>query len=515
MKFNRRRIMQGAGSVAAAAIIGRGSVLAQDGAFQTPLPIPEIRDARMQGGSIELAARRAEHAFFPGRPTPTYGFSRSYLGPTLRFDRGDTVEVAVENALDDDITAHWHGVLLPAELDGGPHAIIPPGETWRPALRIDQPEATVWYHSHPHGDTARQVYLGLAGMAIIEDGTGERLGLPRRYGIDDLPVILQDRRFDRDGSLVYDASGMARMIGMRGDTFVVNGAVSPVATVPAGLVRLRLLNAANARNFHLRFQDGRRFHVIASDGGYLATPVPMTRLTISPSERFEILVDFAEGDRVILETGADAFGMHGNMMGGMMQGMMGGMMDDQGADLMRFVVDPSLPREDVSVPGELVARAAPDPAQASLRRRISLDMGPSMMGSDATSGGMMGGRGMGRGGMMGGRGMGPPMGINGRPFDMDRIDYEIELGSTEIWEVTPNMMAHPFHVHGVIFHVLSIGGKLPPAHLRGGKDTVLLDEPAELIMQFTQRANREYPFMFHCHILEHEDGNMMGQYITT
>lgn len=505
MMFTRRRIMQGSGSIAAAAIIGRGSVLAEGAAFRTPLPIPAMRDARMHDGTIELVARRAEHAFFADHATPTYGFSRSYLGPTLRFDRGDTAQLSVENALDDDITAHWHGVLLPGELDGGPHAVIPPGETWRPALRIDQPETTVWYHSHPHGDTGRQVYLGLAGMAIIEDGTGERLGLPRRYGIDDLPVILQDRRFDRDGSLVYDASGMARMMGMRGDTFVVNGAVSPVATVPAGLVRLRLLNAANARNFHLGFRDQRTFHVIASDGGYLATPVPMTRLTIAPGERFEILVNFAEDDRVVLETGDDAVGMHGDMMGGMMRGMMGGVIDDQGGDLMRFVVDPSLPGEDISMPRELVAGTAPDASQATLRRRISLDMGPGMMGR----GGMMGRRGM------DGRGMGPPLGINGRPFDMDRIDYEIELGSTEIWEVTPNMMAHPFHVHGVIFHVLSIGGKPPPDHLRGAKDTVLLDEPAELIMQFTQRATREYPFMFHCHILEHEDGNMMGQYITT
>lgn len=97
---------------------------------------------------------------------------------------------------------------------------------------------------------------------------------------------------------------------------------------------------------------------------------------------------------------------------------------------------------------------------------------------------------------------------------MGRIDYEIGLGTTEIWEVIPNMMAHPFHVHGVIFHVLSIGGRPPPAHLSGGKDTILLDEPAELIMEFTQRATRDYPFMFHCHILEHEDGGMMGQYIT-
>ena len=111
--------------------------------------------------------------------------------------------------------------------------------------------------------------------------------------------------------------------------------------------------------------------------------------------------------------------------------------------------------------------------------------------------------------------MGPPMGINGQVYDMGRIDFAPRLGDTEIWEVTPNMMAHPFHVHGVIFNVLSIGGKAPASHLAGGKDTILLSEPAELLMTFTQPATSDFPFMFHCHILEHEDGGMMGQYTTT
>jgi FtsP/CotA-like multicopper oxidase with cupredoxin domain len=137
-------------------------------------------------------------------------------------------------------------------------------------------------------------------------------------------------------------------------------------------------------------------------------------------------------------------------------------------------------------------------------------MGPTMMRSGPGSGST----GMGRG--MGGMGMGRmPMGINGQPFAMDRIDFRPKLGSSEIWEVLPNMMAHPFHVHGVIFHVLAIGGKEPPAHLAGPKDTVLLDQPGEIVMTFTQPASTRYPFMFHCHILEHEDAGMMGLYATS
>src|SRR5690606_35856468 len=130
----------------------------------------------------------------------------------------------------------------------------------------------------------------LSGMMIVEDGTSERLGLPHAYGLNDLPIILQDRLLTDKGELDFTFYARERVLGKRGDTLLVNGAIEPQATVPAGLVRLRLLNAANARNFHLAFEEGRTFHVIASDGGYLSAPLPMAALTIAPGERFEIIV---------------------------------------------------------------------------------------------------------------------------------------------------------------------------------------------------------------------------------
>ncbi|MEX2166672.1 MAG: multicopper oxidase domain-containing protein [Methyloceanibacter sp.] len=516
--LTRRSLLEIGGAVTAAAIIGRIPANAQEQSFETPLPIPELRDARAQNGTIQLIAAEGQHAFLPGLPTRTYGYSAPYLGPVLRLRKGDDVQFTVENRLDRDTSAHWHGVLVPAAVDGGPHVVIKPGSTWRPVLKIDQPETTAWYHAHPHTDTGRQVYMGLAGLVIIEDGTGEQLGLPRSYGVDDLPIILQDRQFDGNGALLYSAFGPVRMIGMRGDTLIVNGAIAPVAKVPPGLVRLRLLNAANARNFDLRFADGRTFHVIASDGGYLAAPVAMTSLTIAPSERFEMLVDFSDGKAVVLETAPDDRMMHamgGAIMGRMMGRMMGAMMGSAGGQVMRFEIEPSkLAAAAKTVPKALVALAAPDPGRAITRRRVSLDMGPSMMMRGmgpsmmpVMGPGMM--RGMGRG-----EGM-APLGINGQAFEMQRIDFDPKLGTTEIWEVTPNMMSHPFHVHGVIFRALSIDGEAPAPHLAGGKDTILLDAPGELLMTFTQPAKRDFPFVFHCHILEHEDGGMMGQYMTT
>jgi blue copper oxidase len=270
------------------------------------------------------------------------------------------------------------------------------------------------------------------------------LGLPRTYGIDDLPIILQDRQIDEEGSLVYNAAALADDGHAREHAPRERRHLASFAKVPRGLVRLRLLNAANARNFDLRFADGRTFHVIASDGGYLPAPVGMTSLIIAPSERFEVLVDFSDGKAAILETAPDD-----NMMRGMGGGMMAGMMESVGGELLRFEPHP-IGRDRQAIPQTLVPLAASRPGRAIRRRRVSLDMGPSMMRGQGAGGGMR----------MGG-GMGPPMGINGQTYDMGRIDFAPKLGDTEIWEVTPNMMAHPFHVHGVIFNVLSIGGKAP------------------------------------------------------
>ena len=360
---------------------------------------------------------------------------------------------------------------------------------------MDQPETTAWYHPHLHGKTAQQVYSGLAGIIIVEDGSGERLDLPRRYGIDDLPLVLQDRFFDRNGAPVYQPSPMDIMAGYRGDTVIVNGAIAPVARVPAGLVRLRLVNGANARLFDLRFSDGRAFHAIASDGGYLAAPVELRRLLIAPGERYELLVNFANGAEVALETGPDQ-----NMP---MMGMMGGGAVQVSRHVMKFQIDSSSAAAVTALPKKLLDVPALDRSKVAARRQFLLN--DMMMG-----GGMMGGQGFGRGGS--GAAM---MAINGQAFDMERIDVVTKLGTMELWDIRSQMMAHPFHVHGTQFQILSLNGQNPPLHMQGWKDTVLVNREARILVPFSQPASREHPFMFHCHILEHEDAGMMGQYVCT
>jgi FtsP/CotA-like multicopper oxidase with cupredoxin domain len=463
------------------------------------LSIPQLIEAR-SGEPVTLTLQTTQHRFGAGPAVPARGISASYLGPVVRVRAGDTIPFRVENRLDEETTLHWHGLLVPSQVDGGPHNTIGPGGEWLPELTIDQPAATAWFHPHPHGNTARQVYSGLAGMMIISDGGDRDRGLPETYGVDDLPIVLQDKRFGRDGRIVYEPDMMDLMHGFQGDTLVVNGAIGPIANVPAGYVRLRLLNAANARVFDVRFSDRRPFFVIAGDGGLLAEPVEVRSLVVAPAERYELLVDFADGRPVDLVTAAD----RGNGAGMMMPMMRPPRRSAGRAELlMRFRPDPALKPAVTRPPRQLATLATPDVKSAVAWRTFELN---SMMGMGMMGMGMMGRR---------GRGIGSAhaMGINGRSFAMDRVDVTARLGTAEIWEISAGgmPMAHPFHVHGASFRILSKNGRNPAAHEAGWKDVVLVEEHAEVLVRFDHPAPPRMPFMYHCHILEHEDHGMMGQ----
>jgi FtsP/CotA-like multicopper oxidase with cupredoxin domain len=489
--LTRRQFASGSAALVSSGLIGSGSGIGEPASFSTLLPIPKLIDGAKQGNAVNLKVTSGRHAFIQGKPTRTYGYSAPILGPVIRLRRGDEVKMTVENALDVVTTVHWHGLLVPGYNDGGPQQLIHPGESWRPVLKIDQAAATLWFHPHPHHDTARQIYMGLTGMIIVDDGSDVRLGLPRTFGVDDLPLILQDRSFDSDGSIEYDNKDLNQLdviYGARGETIIVNGAIAPFAKVPPGWVRLRLLNAANAQNFELRFSDKRTFYVIASDGGFLSAPVSVTQLTISPAERFEVLVDFADGKAVALETGPDEE-----------MGVFGRVASDGSTDyvpVMRFEPTATTPmvRE---LPTRLVEPAAVASASAVQRRQFVLNSGLCASRPEAGVHATM-----------------PALiGINGKPYDIGRIDHVTKLETTEIWEVVSIGMAHPFHVHGALFRILSIEGAPPAAHLAGWKDTVLVEDKAELLVAFNRPATKEHPFMYHCHILEHEEAGLMGQYV--
>ncbi|SBP87659.1 multicopper oxidase family protein [Thiomonas delicata] len=485
--------------------------------FERPLVIP----AQLQGqpradGSLGYALRMsAGHSeLLAGVRTPTWGYNGAYLGPALRVPRGKQVRIAVRNDLNQATTTHWHGAHVPGRMDGGPQSLIAPGQSLVYDFALDQPGATLWYHPHPDGLTGAHVYAGLAGMLLVDDGVDRALDLPRTWGVDDIALILQDRRMDAGGRLLYMPSMMDRM-GMKGNRFLVNGREQPYVQVPAQWVRLRVLNGSNARVYNLAFAEGQSFHVIAGDAGLLARPVEMRSLLLAPAERAEILLDLRrlQGKALVLRSDS------GSVVPGLSSMPMDAdIFDHQGFDLLQLRVGAPLARS-ARLPAKLVSIPALRPDAPVRHFSLQGMMGSMMAGGMQAMGGMAGAArasaNAGPGGMSLGIGMQHLFSINHQFMDMAVINQRVRLGSTEVWEVSNDAeMAHPFHLHGTSFQILDRDGSVPPEHERGWKDVVFVrrNETVRLAARFDQPAGRAHPFMYHCHILEHEDNGMMGQF---
>jgi FtsP/CotA-like multicopper oxidase with cupredoxin domain len=497
MRQNRRQFLK-ATAASALCLAGPGLVGRPALASDTVLPAPLATIDATASRAFDLTAIAGETAFVPGVPSPSLGFNQPYLGPIIRVRPGTEVAATVTNRADVPISVHWHGLLVPGDRDGGPHQPVLPGATWRPVLPVSQPPATLWYHTHLHGETAPRVYAGLVGVLIVDDGNDTDRGLPATFGVDDLVLVLQDKRLDAAGRSVYQPGEADRMHGFLGDAVLVNGGLGARFSVPRGLVRLRLVNGANARNFDLAFADGRRFALIATDQGLLPKPPALSRLRLTPGERVELLVDFASGSGATLVSAPHAETKGMMKMGGMMHDMLP-LPETFAAPfpVAAFTVDAGLPVAVRSIPDAFDIADEPLPSPAVTRRFVLNDMG-MMMGSGAEHGGM------------GAAAL--AFGINGRSFAMDRLDAKIALGATERWIVSAEMMGHPFHVHGVRFRVVSENGAAPRPENGGWKDTVFVEGETELLVRFDHPAAAGQPFMFHCHILEHEDLGMMGQF---
>jgi len=399
-----------------------------------------------------------------GMSTETMGYNGNILGPTIRSKNGEKIIVHVNNELRGSTTVHWHGLIIPGEMDGGPHQIIESGEIWSPEFVLDQPALTAWYHPHLMGETATQVYQGLGGLWIHDDKTSVSLGLPEEYGVDDIPVIVQDRSFYKDGSLYYNPN---MMDGAVGNLIMINGLVSPYSEVPSSWIRLRFLNGSNSAQHEMSFSDGRNFYQIASDGGLMEYPVKMTAIKLAPGERAEILVDLRsmiKGDKLSL-------------------------MVSKAKSLE--LISSGVSTNDYTLRNHLVDIEKWNPNDVVNERNFDLE------------------------------GMAHMVSINGERFDMNSVAFELPIETLEKWTISNvsgsfggmGMMGgteHSFHVHGLQFQVLSRNDSLAPEGERGWKDTVFLKsgETVEILVKFTL----EGVFMYHCHNLEHEDAGMMGQF---
>lgn len=427
-----------------------GNALKIPALLQDQNPDPNIAD-------FILDAQSGQTNFIGSRLTKTLGYNGSYLGPILRVRNGEKINIRVNNQLSFPTTIHWHGLVVDGEQDGGPHQGIQPGESWSPTFTVDQAAATLWFHPHLMGDTADQVYYGLAGLIYIDDEVSDRLNLPKDYGINDIPLIVQDRSINSDGSFSYQTSMMGVVAG---DMILINGTVSPYINVNKGNVRFRILNASNSQNFEFSLSDGSNFQQIASDGGFLEASLTRQSIFLAPGERAEVIVDFSKIKRSAVSL----------------------MLGNQSIMTINLA---SANTDTTEIPKSLTA-VMPIPAGNNPKTRV---FELQSMGLSGT--------------------------INGKSFDMSRIDEEVKLNETETWIIQNRggMMqagGHPFHVHGTQFQVISRNGQTPPLQERGFKDTVFVNVGEEVAIRV--RFSHPGVFMYHCHILEHEDNGMMGQF---
>lgn len=422
------------------------------------LPVPPLIAGEMVDGVrvFDLVAGYSTNEFFDGVETETMSMNGApVLGPTLEWVKGDLVQINIKNELDEATSVHWHGGNVPGAADGGPHNEFFPGNTWNPQFPVIQQAATLWYHPHRVNHTARHAYMGLAGGIIVRDDSPLDETLPDTYGVDDFPIVLQDRNFDADGQMefILNPADEGRLM----DTLTVNGAINPYLEVPSGLVRLRFVNASQSRFYDLSVL-GSDFVKIASDGGYLNEPLRLDTARLDPGSRHEIIVEVGSDDVTIL---------------------------DKNMGRVLLLRPNGQVSADTSIPERLNNIVRYSDADIDVTREFSLDK------------------------------MGANWGINDKIFNMHRNDVIIKFGDTEKWVVSATQGEHSFHIHQVQFQVLSVNGEPPPPELMGWEDTVWVNEErtVEIAARFDSYSNPDDPYMFHCHLLDHEDLGMMGQFI--
>jgi hypothetical protein len=454
----------------------------------------------------------------------------SYLGPIFWVRQGQHIRIHFVNDLTEASIVHWHGLVLPEAMDAHPRYAIDPGETYTYDFEVINRAGTYWYHPHPHGSTATQVYNGLAGLFIVADDEESVVGLP--LDTYDIPLVFQDRSFDADNQLVYITGGMmtqmmTEMMGFLGDNILVNGKPEFELDVETRAYRLRLLNGSNFRILKLGWEDSTPLTVIGTDGGLLEAPIERPYVTLSPGERVELWVDFngrSVGSQLLLKSlPFSGVEMGGTMMGGMEMPDTTSLPHGEETTVLKVnIVQEStvvliLPERLSTI--ERIAQS--DAINASTPRIFEIAM------------------------------LNEVWSLSGRSFEMDAVadDEIVQANTLEVWEfvnvvnggemggmgnmpdhnmgggdevMTEDQMAHPMHVHGVQFQVLERivddafreGWESVSAGYvdEGWKDTVLLmpGERVKLLMRF---GNNRGLFVFHCHNLEHEDLGLMRNYL--
>lgn len=454
-----------------------GSIKIMEGDFSAPLAIPQTV---LANGSPVLNAQITRASIIKGKTTKVFGYHPSILGTTLKINNGETTNIFFSNSLAEETNIHWHGLLVPANMDGHPENIVQAGSSFNYNFNINQRAGTYWYHPHPHGKTAHQVFMGLAGFFIVNDAEETALNLPS--GNYELSLAIQDKRIYSDYSLNYSPTSGEVMTGYLGQYVCVNGIYSPYHNVATRWYRVRVLNGSTARAYNLALSNNANFYVIGSDAGLIASSQSVNNLLLAPGERADLLIDFST-----YSVGTEMFLQSNSFNGGVAQG-------SDSFKIMKFIIDRQ-ETDTFTLPSSLSVITPIPATSSSFNRNFEIGAMEGPHSGMNMSGGMHK--------------------INGKSYDMNRIDASVNAGATEIWTFDNSRgdEIHPMHIHGVHFQVLDrIGGRgALIATETGWKDTVLCmpNEKVRVIMTFPQHKGK---FVLHCHNLEHEDDGMMLNY---
>ncbi len=424
-----------------------------------------------------------------GNQTITAGVDNKFWGPTLFFNKGDTVHMNVHNGLNDSTTVHWHGMHLPAVMDGGPHQVIPPGTIWQPYWKVTNNAATCWYHPHLHEMTQEQMTKGLGGFIIVNDAEESALALPRTYGVDDIPLMLTSRRYDNSNAFVFTNTAY-------GDYMLTNGTPDAEVDLPKQYVRLRILNAEMERAYNIGFSDNRTFYIIGNDGGLLNAPVSVTRVILAVGERVEILVNLGNdniGSTLDLKAynSGQAFGFPGGEPG--TSGEFGSLLNNIDFNLLHINVIAATNSPVIAVPSTLANNTYWTANDATVNRTVTVTGGNPGQPQN-------------------------PFGFDNSHFEFNTINHTVNLNDIEKWTITnSNVFGHTFHIHDVQFKIVSRSTGSVGTHESGWKDVLYLPKntSATFVAKFEDYSDSVHPFMYHCHFANHEDGGMMGQFVVT
>ena len=396
------------------------------------------------------------------RMITAWGFNQSFPGPVLKAKKGDEMFIKVKNDLAEATVIHWHGIKVPAAMDGTDSVQKPiePGEEFE--YRFTVPDAgTFWYHSH--FNETEQMEKGMYGALIVEDDFDPLFDAERIFVIDD--IKLNRNNGFKKGNFIQ--RWVERHDGRQGDVLLINGKENPTIDMNAGQTeRWRFINASSARYIRLSL-SGKTFQVIATDGGLIESPVKATEVLLIPGERIDIAVGpFNENETFSIDS------LKYNRMTLV-----------KSNDVQLATVKVGLSKDSIAdLPYRLRSIVTLAEQNAIPNRKIKFSVGASWKhGIDFL--------------------------VNG---EMHNNDKPVYVGDLQVWEISnTSLMDHPFHLHGYFFQVIEENGKAPA--YKAWKDTYNLKPKSKIKIAWLP-DNRPGMWMYHCHILEHHEAGMMGHF---